>query len=231
MKKLLTAACLVFALVTAKADEGQKVSSKVQKVTVFLNGAQVTRSAVVNIKAGNTDLIFDDISPDINAESIQVHANGEFTILSVKQGVNYLEKTGNEKQTSDLQQRQKLLRDKINMQNNMLSIYQTEEAILAKNQFVKAENQTLDVIKLKQALDFQTERLTALKEKEQAINNSIAALNTELNKYDEQISELNGGREKTSISNITVTVSSQTAFTIHLYFKLCCQGRKMGAII
>jgi hypothetical protein len=51
-KRLLMAALIFLVTAAAKADEGQKVTSKVQRVTVFLNGAQVTRTATVNIVAG-----------------------------------------------------------------------------------------------------------------------------------------------------------------------------------
>ena len=42
---------IVFGLIAviAKAYDSQKIASKVQKVTVFLTGAQVTRTAIVNI--------------------------------------------------------------------------------------------------------------------------------------------------------------------------------------
>ena len=210
-KRFMIAVCAMTAITVAKADEGQKVASKVQKVTVFLKGAQVTRTAAVNINAGTTDLIFNNISPNIDPQSIQVHANGEFTILSVKHEMNYLSSASNKtQQLSDLHAKQKSINDKITMLNNMLAIYQAEETVIAKNQSVKAENATLDVLKLKQALDFQTERLTMLKQKEQDAGNQIATLYTERQQYDNQINEINNG-QTTATSNIVVTVSSKTA--------------------
>lgn len=209
-KRLTIAALLLFAALMVKAEEGQKVTSKVQKVTVFLRGAQVTRTATVNINAGTTDLIFNNISPNIDPQSIQVHANGEFTILSVKHEMNYLNSTTNKtQQLLDLHTKQKSINDKITMLNNMLTIYQAEETVIAKNQSVKAENATLDVIKLKQALDFQTERLTMLKQKEQDAGNQLAVLYTERQQYDNQINEINNG-QATATSNIIVTISSKT---------------------
>ncbi|MDO3644523.1 DUF4139 domain-containing protein [Mucilaginibacter sp. L3T2-6] len=210
-KRLTIAALVLFAALMVKADEGQKVTSKVQKVTVFLNGAQVTRTAIVNIVAGTTDLIFENISPDIDPQSIQVHANGEFTILSVKHEMNYLSSTSNKtQQLLDLHTKQKSINDKITMLNNMLAIYQAEETVIAKNQSVKAENATLDVVKLKQALDFQTERLTMLKQKEQDAGNQITVLYTERQQFDNQINEINNG-QTTATSNIIVAVSSKAA--------------------
>ena len=203
-------AALFCAVVAAMADEGQKIPSKVQKVTVFLSGAQVTRTAMVNINPGTTDLVFTDISPEIEAQSLQVHADGAFTILSVRSELNYLSDQVKTREVQDIEAMQKQLQDKINLQNNLLSIYQTEESTLMKNQFVKAENQTLDVTKLKEALDFQTERLTSIKEKELAINNQLAELNSQYQKYYSQISEINQ-RQSASTGNIIVTVSSKTA--------------------
>ena len=209
-KKLIMAAFVLFIAIAAKAEEGQKVVSKVQKVIVFLKGAQVTRTAMVNVAAGTTDLVFGEISPGIDVQSIQVHANGEFTILSVKHEMNYLGEELKAKQVADLLGRQKELRDKIELQNSLMAIYQQEEIMLGKNQLVKADNLTLDVLKLKEALDFQTARLTSLKEKQQAVTNQIATLNAELQKYDRQIADLNRGRS-TATSNIRVTVSSKNA--------------------
>ena len=209
-KKLLLAAVVVFIAIAAKADEGQKVTSKVQKVVVFLKGAQVTRTAMVNVSVGTTELVFGEISPGIDVQSIQVHANGEFTILSVKHEMNYLGEEVKAKQVEDLLAQQKAIKDKIDLQNSLLAIYQQEEIMLGKNQLVKADNLTLDVVKLQQALDFQTRRLTSLKEKQQAITNQIATLNLQLQKYDKQIAEINRGKS-TATSNILVKVSSKAA--------------------
>jgi hypothetical protein len=209
-KKLLIAACLVFAGIVAKANEDQKITSKVQKVVLFLNGAQVTRTAMVNINAGTTELIFGEISPGIDVQSIQVHAGGEFTILSVKHELDFLNEQVKQKRVEELRAQQKIIRDKIALQNSMLSIYQEEENMLTKNQVITGQNANLDVIKLKQALDFQTERLTSLKEKQQAVNNQVASLTLELQKYDRQIADITRG-STTATSNILVTISSKTA--------------------
>ena len=91
LRKLLMAVTIFFITIAAKADD-QKIASKVQKVIVFLNGAQVTRTAMVNVNAGTTELVFAGISPGLDVQSIQVHANGEFTILSVKHELNFLNK-------------------------------------------------------------------------------------------------------------------------------------------
>jgi hypothetical protein len=208
-RKLLVAVSLFFITIAAQADD-QKIVSKVQKVVVFLNGAQVTRTAMVHISPGNSTLIFENISPGIDVQSIQVHANGEFTILSVKHELNFLNEQIKQQRIEDLKAKQRSIKEKIDLQNSLASIYQEEENMLVKNQMIAGQNTGLDIIKLKQALDFQTERLTALKKKEQENTAQIADLNKELLKYNQQIAELNKGAS-TATSNILVAVSSKTS--------------------
>jgi len=210
LKKSILAAALFVSTLTVKADEGQKTPSKVQKVTVFLNGAQVTRTAMVNVNAGTSQIVFSGISAGLDAQSIQVHAAGDFTILSVKHELDFINEQAKQQQVEDIRVAEKQIRDKISLQNSLTSIYQAEETMIAKNQTVTTETNGLDVTKLKLALDFQTERLTDLKQKEIAVTNQVDALNAELNKYEKQIAEIGRGRTSAT-SNIIVTVLSKTA--------------------
>jgi hypothetical protein len=210
-KKLILVAALFVIALTVKADEGQKIPSKVQKVTVFLNGAQVTRTAMINVNAGTSTLVFGGISPGLDVQSIQVHAAGEFTILSVKHELDFINEQAKQQQVEDIRAAEKQIRDKISLQNSLTAIYQAEENMIAKNQNVTTETNGLDVAKLKLALDFQTERLTDLKQKEIGVANQVEALNVELDKYEKQIAQI--GRARTSAtSNIIITVSSKAAF-------------------
>lgn len=211
-QKLSIVAALFFIATATKADEGQKVASKVQKVTVFLNGAQVSRTALVNIAAGTSDLVFEGISPNINTQSIQVRAGGEFSILAVKSNLKYVDVNAeaNKKQIADLQASQKLVKHKIDLQTSLLSIYQAEDNVLSKNQFVRPENQNLDVEKLEKALDFQTKRLIALREKQQIANDQLVLLDAESVKYDQQIADLSN-EKGVSAADIIVTVAAKSA--------------------
>ena len=208
-RNLLMAVIILCIAITAEAND-QKITSKVQKVVVFLNGAQVTRTAMVNVNAGTSTLVFENISPGIDVQSIQVHANGEFTILSVKHEMNFLNEQVRQKQLEDLREQQKAIREKITLKNGFVSIYEEEANMLQKNQVVSGQNTGLDLVKLKQALDFQTERLADIRKKEQAINDEIQLLNVELIKYNKQIADITKG-SSTATSNILVTVSSKAA--------------------
>lgn len=67
----------------------KSVKSTINEVVVFLNGAQVTRTANYTIPQGTQELIFKDVTPLLKKESIQVTGEGNFTILSVNHQISY----------------------------------------------------------------------------------------------------------------------------------------------
>ena len=72
MKKL-NLIIILFAMLTmqAKADNEKTVKSKISAVTVFLQGAQVTRTAGTNIAYGTSRIIFEGVSPYLQTNSIR----------------------------------------------------------------------------------------------------------------------------------------------------------------
>ncbi|MFN9519881.1 MAG: DUF4140 domain-containing protein, partial [Bacteroidota bacterium] len=70
---LLMAALMAWSAVSAQSIETEiRATSTITNVTVFLNQAQITRVAKVNLQAGTTRLVFDRVSPFVNLNSIQV---------------------------------------------------------------------------------------------------------------------------------------------------------------
>lgn len=72
-----------------------------RKVTLFIDGAQVTRTKQVDIPAGNSTLIFTGLSPYMDAQSMQVSAKGKLTVTAVNRQYNYIDSLAvSEKQQS-----------------------------------------------------------------------------------------------------------------------------------
>ena len=81
---------LVVALLISTIASAQKaVDSKITDVTVFLNRAQVTRIVKTRVDAGKSDLVLQGLTSDLDTESIQVSAKGNFTILGIVHQQNF----------------------------------------------------------------------------------------------------------------------------------------------
>ena len=78
----LTAALFLLASVATHAQ--QRITSHIEGVTIFLEGAQITRSARASLVAGEQTINFVGISPSIDLNSLQLRAKGAFTVLSVE---------------------------------------------------------------------------------------------------------------------------------------------------
>src|SRR5215467_1368278 len=124
MKKLLFSLVGMFVSYFISAQkEPVSVQSKIEKVTVFMQGAQVERTAKQNLAAGKYNIVFDGISPKIDKKSIQLKADGKLTILSVNHEVNFLKEQQVRDEIKQLETQRDQLNDKMNMERNMQNVY------------------------------------------------------------------------------------------------------------
>lgn len=209
-KLLLFVSCLSVSQISRTQHIQKTIESKIEKATVFLNGAQVNRSGKTIVGKGKTDIVFSGISPYINKQSIQVKADGNFMVLAVVHKLNYLQEQVKQADIQKVEDERELLQDKINIENNMMSIYQNEETLLSKNQGIVAQNTGLKISDLKEAADFHRLRLTELKQKETEITKTLKKLNAEIAKLTRQRDELSK-QASTATGEVVVTVQSNEA--------------------
>ena len=66
------------------ATETPTTPSKVEEVTFFLSGAQVKRVAPISFSEGVSEIVLNDLEPNINAGSLILAGQGGFTLLSYR---------------------------------------------------------------------------------------------------------------------------------------------------
>ena len=220
---------LIIAVVISRITYAQPVQkiieTKIEKATVFLNGAQINRTGKVSVNPGNSEIVFSGISPYINSQSIQVKGEGNFTVLSVVHKLNYLQEQAKQADMQKVDDQKEIIQDKINFENNMMSIYLNEETLLSKNQGIVAQNTGLKMTDLKDAADFHRLRLMDLKQKETEITKTLKKLNAEMLKLNKQLDELNK-QATTATSEVVVKVQSNE--TVNADFSLSYFVDKAG---
>lgn len=175
MKKFLFLPFLLLAALTCGAQNvaEKKVVSEIKSVTVFLNGAQINREAASSISAGTSVVSFDKLSPFIDEKSIQVQAEGDFTVLSVMHSLDYLNK---EKRNDSLQNALETVNTEVASKNARLEVLNEKESLLDKNKDLSGDNNAASLTQLKQAIDFYDRELTAIKEDFQQTQKEIEML-------------------------------------------------------
>lgn len=190
-------------------NKSKTVTSKIEKVIVFTEGAQVLRTANTSFSGGKTELVFAGISPKVDKESIQVKGKGAFTIQSVIHQNNHLVLQKNREEIEKLQSTKFHLSKKRVYESNVLTILKNEEAILAKNQVIGGTNAGLKTTDLREAVDFQRQRLIDLLKQKSDVETRMTSIDSSIVKLEKQLQALNQSNE-TSTSEVVVTISSKT---------------------
>lgn len=197
-------------LLTFSALAQVPVTSKIDRVTVFVSGAQITRTASIDLKSGSTELVLNNLSPNINAQSISAGLSNDVTILSVNQGVDYLNQQAKTEEIEKLQAQQKSLQEKIKVAQSRTTILQQEETLLLNNQKLGSQNAGVKVPELREAADFFRNRLTEISNMKLDVQKSIDLTNIEIAKITMQLQELNAKVDEPT-GFIKLVVSSKIA--------------------
>lgn len=209
----------IYWLSSFSQKENQSLSSKIEKVTVFLQGAQVERTAKQNLAVGKYNIVFGGISPKVDKQSIQLKAEGKLTVLSVTHQVNYMKEQQVQDEIKQIEAQKEQWLEKISLEKNMKNVYSQEEQMILKNQIIKGDNTTLKASELKEAADFQRQRLTEVYQKLQENDRNLKKMEQELQKINQQLVELNQKKDlSTSEVIVAVDVKEPTAANFHLTY-------------
>jgi len=211
MNKLPFLLLAMLCMQLAWADNTSKnAESKIEKVTVFPDGAQVTRTGRANVSAGKTDIIFQGLSPYLDKSSISVGIKGNATVISVTEQINHLNEQKKKDEVRVLEKREDELAKRVDEQQVMKDVYDEEVEMLVKNQLVNSQHTDLKTPDLKAALDFHEERLTQLKKNLLVYTRIIQKLNDTIAVINLQLKELNS-KQDPSTTDLVVTLSAKQA--------------------
>lgn len=186
---------LIFSNVFSQEIIEKEIKTDVNEVTVFLDGAQVVRKKAVDLTKGKTIIKFVNLSPFIDAKSVQVKAEGELTVLSVNHQQNFLDKLEKSAELTDLEKQLEIIEDKIKLENTYLSIIKEELTFLQENRDIGGKNEQVSIINLQQTSEFYSSKLTSLKMKEIERNKTLKTLNEQKNNLQNQINTLTSKKE------------------------------------
>ncbi|SMO69078.1 conserved hypothetical protein [Saccharicrinis carchari] len=188
-------AALIFNSLSAQNITEKEVKTEVDEVTVFIEGAQIVRKKTVELGKGNSIVKFINLSPFINAKSIQVKAQGDLTVLSVNHQQNFLDKAIKSKELMALEKELEAVDEKINLESTHLSILHEELTFLQENRVVGGKNEQVSIVNLQQTANFYGNKLTELKMKEIERNKSLKKLMQKRSDLQSQINTLSGKKE------------------------------------
>ena len=210
MKKLMILLVLTQALnLSAQVTHEKEITTRVAKVTVFFESAQITREKSLSVEPGKSNLKFVDLSPFINSKSVRVKVNGSVTVLSVNHQHNFLDNLEKPEDLAGLETTYESIQEKIKLEQAHISVIDEETLFLQENRKIGGKNQELSVSNLRETSAFYSSRLTTLKLKKIERMNTLAKLREELLKVSNQINSITTMKEFPS-GEVIVTLDSKT---------------------
>lgn len=207
MKKLVILLYLCCPILQAQDLKETIVEAPIKEVTVFLKGAQITRSGEYTLSAGRTSIRIKGLSPYIDEKSIQVKGEGEFTILSVHHSMNYLEETRKEVQRDSLSREIDKIQDELMIHSSRLEVLDQQKSLLNENK-QRGDKGGMALEELKQTLEFYNLEWMEIKREERIIDSEISALTSLKNRIKNQLSETYS-QDNTQIGEIIVRVDAK----------------------
>lgn len=238
MKQIL----VVFAIIccgVVNAQSPKTINAKLQKVTVYLQGADLYYTENVNLSAGINEFAFENISPYINQPSLQASIkNG--VVMDVKYELVYEEAkpkpSATKKYDKEIEQVLDSLEDlryEEKDADNHLKALTTEKNMLMNNRIIKGEPLKDSLQLLQQGMAFLKERLNAIYAEElkyEKIKDKIAKTRNRLNIRHKALLLLQSGNgdandtEAKPIHKVLVTVYAENPATTQLSFNYFVQN-------
>lgn len=205
--------------INAFAQKTHDIDSKIKQVTLYRNGAEVTRGMAISLEEGLHELVFKNLSSSIDKESVRLSGVGDLTILSILPRSNYNKEGERQKAIKLLEDQRDLIQDKLTYERGMQNVYKQDEEMLVKNQQIGGANVTLKTLDLKEAIDFQRKRLTEILAEKLKTANNIKKLEEDLKRVGEQLTPLQTEAQKgTTEVAIHVSVKKLTQTDLDLTY-------------
>lgn len=205
MKKIFFSLCLVASLTPSvgKAQTEKVIKTNVQKATVFQQGALLSSTEMVSLGSGTTNIVFENVSPQLQAASLQAVAKNDLVVMDVQYRLKYAEQTKadlppNDPRVLEWQHAVRLAQDSLEdlgfvrreIQQKTQTL-QAERNIITNNRLMRGEMQRDSLPLFMQSVEFYRKRLFDIDAELLKLEKESAKENKLRQKIAERINRLN----------------------------------------
>ena len=165
MKKFSIIIILLSLLSDTWATEQEiRVKAELKEANVYLTSAKLSVTAEALIVPGANTVVLENLPNNLNPETIQLNAKGDFVILGVQFANNYLKEMKKNQQAEKLTDSLERLSDKMEILNGKGLILEKEETMISSNNVLSGTETGFKVDELVKLADFYRKRLGQITE-------------------------------------------------------------------
>lgn len=201
------------------------VPSKIKHVTVYLSGAEITRTATFKVPKGTSEFTFTGLSTGIDESSIQLSGLQSVSILSMAYNINYLKKKLDNPEVTTLENLLEGYRSNISLLKNKIIGLAEEELVITSNRQLNTTENGFDLEKVKQISTYYRQRITAIRDTMFKINQQVDSIDKVIMVTQNQLSEINGRpQEFKGELTIKFDANSETFLNLNISYILAQAG-------
>jgi hypothetical protein len=181
---------LLYSLITAGISFAQKevnVTAPIKKVTVFFTGAQIEHEHKVSLQPGKQEVVFQKLTDFVDPNTVQVKAQGDMTILSVRTRKNYEDEKISNDEIKKLNAKRKELDLKDQQLRDEFTILELDKNLLMRNRDLKGNDQGVKMTELKDAYAFMHQKIAEITSRETAIYSELESIQKRMNQLEQEI--------------------------------------------
>ncbi|RLD46627.1 MAG: hypothetical protein DRI94_14600, partial [Bacteroidetes bacterium] len=209
MRKIILNLIIIVLPTILFAENEIGLKSTIKNVNLYLTGAEINRTAKINVKQGNNIYIIKGLSPYIDKNTIQVTGRGKYTILGVSSQNNYLQKIPSNSKIYLYKDSVNFYTKTIEDNNQLLNVYTEEKSMILANKTIKGNNQNLNPDDLTKLANFYRTRLKDINFKTLELSRKNKKFNYRITVLNNQIKELSAGYKKNT-SEVLINILSKT---------------------
>ncbi len=191
----------------------QTIQSQAERVTVFLNGAQVYHTAKVNLSSGNTELVLTNLPIKLSDKSLKFVIEGA-SLLSVS--VRYKPLLSYQI-SKPLEDSIKILSQHLESLKNEMMAYDTVLSVLSKNKAIGGQQTGVPIEQLRQATDFYFNKHKEIANRKMELRQQISDLEVKVAPLINRRSDLYNIQQRPN-KEAVLMVQSTTATTAQILF-------------
>ena len=183
-----------------------------------MNSAEISRVENITLKKGQTILVFDGLSTELDDKSVRVTIGNSVDILQISTNINYLVKDKDKPKIIILNDSLKKI--DINLQNftDELNAYEIEKDLLLANMEIGGSDNGVSIEELKETADYYRNRIMEINKKVSEIRLLSKKYKADKERIKNQLNELNS-KSSYSRKEVRILVESSSSLTTNLTLK------------
>lgn len=206
---------------SAQNQEPTVVPTNIHAVKLHLQGAEVMRQSKVALQKGRNHLVFNNLSPKLYEQTIQIAASNDVKIVSISTKSNFIERRKATPKIQSMKDSVELLKDAIALLDDERGSYIEEKNLLERNRSIHTKH---SVEELKSMAEYYRERTFEINKRLTQIDKETSALNRTLFNYKLQLHELNADKRPTAEIFLVLESDKATSSTVDLRYVVSDAG-------